>query len=395
MKNISYLSVFAFFLFGCSSSEEKTTEPGAVEVKNVDFVELTDAQLNAMEVKFIKPERRQVATSLYLNGKVSSLPNYQATVSANIQGKIERIMVHEGSLVRRGQTLMTMSSMALVELQNEFLAAKSERDFLEVEFKRQEELIKNNVGALADFQLTEAKLNAALSREKAIQAKLELLRIDAAGLKNPRNSQIITQISIISPIDGYVTRLPATIGMLANIETTLAEVVNVSELHAEVAVFDKELDLIREGQPVELEFTNRAFPRVQGRVAHISREISQDTKAVMVHVNFTPPPGALVMPGMAVRAVLASQDNDATAQTVPLSSLVQEDDQFYVFATDQTKGPNGRIRIRKYKVTLGDRNETTTEVIFPNGDPGPLLVAQTNVSVLETQRRQASGQSTE
>jgi heavy metal efflux system protein len=73
----------------------------------------------------------------------------------------------------------------------------------------------------------------------------------------------------------------------------------------------------------------------------------------------------------------------------------QEDDQFYVFATDQQKGPNGRIRIRKYKVTLGDRNETTTEVIFPNGDPGSLLVAQTNVAVLETQRRQASGQSTE
>jgi hypothetical protein len=79
------------------------------------------------------------------------------------------------------------------------------------------------------------------------------------------------------------------------------------------------------------------------------------------------------------------------AQTVPLSSVLQEDDQFYVYATDSQKGAGGKMTIRKFKVELGTKNETSTEVIFPNGVPANLLVAQTNVMLLETQRKQMSG----
>jgi RND family efflux transporter MFP subunit len=385
--------LFLIGLLGLAACSEQEQAPAQTEVKSVDFVELSEQQLGAMDIRLAKPEQKPIVANVYLTGKVASLPNLKATVSANIEGKVDRIFVSEGSLVRKGQAILTLSSMALIELQNDYLTAKSEEDFLAIEFKRQEELIRNNVGALADFQVVEAKFNAAISREKALRAKLDLLRVDVESLQTPKNPKINSTVTITAPIDGYVVKLPVTVGMVAGEETTLAELVNVDQLLAEVSVFDKDLDLIREGQTVEINFVNHSFAPVQGQVTHIFRLLEAETRAVKVHVQFRTPPGALVLPGMTVRAVVKSKELGTTlANTVPLSSVLQEDDQFYVFATTQDKGPGGKMTIRKFKVELGDKNETATEIIFPNGTPTNLLVAQNNVMVLETQRKQMSGQ---
>ncbi len=389
MKKITHLSLCLAFLAACSSEKE---QPAQTQVKQVDYIELTEQQLGTMDIKFIQPEQKEIVSNVYLTGKVVSLPSLKATVSANIAGKVDKIFVEEGSSVRRGQALLTLSSMALIELQNDYLTAKSEEDFLAIEFKRQEELIKNNVGALADFQMVEAKYRAAMSREKALRAKLELLRVDVESLQTPKTPKINSTVTITSPIDGYVTNLPVSVGMVASAETTLAEIVNVDQLLAEVSVFDKDLDLIQEGQTVDIDFINQSYQTVQGKVVHVFRTLEQDTKAVKVHVQFRTPPGVLVLPGMTVRAVVKGKNQgQSIAFIVPLSSVMQEDDQFYVFATDGQKGAGNKMVIRKFKVEMGNKNETSTEIVFPNGAPTKLSVAQNNVMVLETQRKQMSG----
>jgi membrane fusion protein, heavy metal efflux system len=172
------------------------------------------------------------------------------------QSKIEEIFVHEGSAVAQGQAILTLRSMHLIELQNDYLTAKSEMDFLAIEFKRQQELRQNNIGALADFQTVTAKYEAAQGREKTIRAKLEILGVDLNNLQNPAKAQITRKIIIRSPVSGYVHKLPVKVGMLASPETMLAEVVNVSELRADLFAYDKDLSLISEGQTVELDFVN-------------------------------------------------------------------------------------------------------------------------------------------
>jgi len=389
MKKITHLSLCLAFLAACSGEKE---QPAQTQIKQVDFIELTEQQLGTMDIKFIQPEQKEIVSNVYLTGKVVSLPSLKATVSANIAGKVDKIFVEEGSSVRRGQALLTLSSMALIELQNDYLTAKSEEDFLAIEFKRQEELIKNNVGALADFQVVEAKFNASISREKALRAKLELLRVDVESLQTPKNPKINSTLTITAPIDGYVINFPVAVGMVASAETTLTEIVNVDQLLAEISVFDKDLDLIKEGQTVDIDFVNHSYQTVQGKVVHVFRTLAEDTKAIKVHVQFRTPPGALVLPGMTVRAVVQSKNQgQSIAFTVPLSSVMQEDDQFYVFATDGQKGAGNKMIIRKFKVEMGNKNETATEIIFPNGAPAKLSVAQNNVMVLETQRKQMSG----
>ncbi|MCU0393602.1 MAG: efflux RND transporter periplasmic adaptor subunit [Thermoflexibacter sp.] len=388
MKNIVLIYILTIIV--CLSScggEEKAKENTS---KTPDFLELSESQLATLNIKFGKPEKKQIVQNVYLNGKVKSLPNLSATVSSNIEGKVDRIFVVEGSIVKKGAPLMTLTSMPLIELQNEYLSAKSESDFATIELDRQKELVRNNVGALVDLQTAEAKYKATLSRVKSLGAKLELLGINANNLQDPKTAKVSNAVTITSPIDGYVIKLPVSVGVLASEQTVLAELVNVNELHAEIYVYDKEIDLVKDGQSVQIDFVNHSFKSVVGRVQSISRSIDPETKAIEVHVTFNPPDNALVLPGMSVRAIVLNKDEDVTAHAVPLAAVLQEEDNYYVFGTDSEIG-SGKLRIKKYKVNLGDKDESFTEIVFPNEVPTNLSIAQNNVAALEMQRKQLIG----
>jgi hypothetical protein len=93
---------------------------------------------------------------------------------------------------------------------------------------------------------------------------------------------------------------------------------------------------------------------------------------------------------MSVRAIVLNKDSDVTAHAVPLAAVLQEEDNYFVFGTDSEAGSD-KLRIKKYKVNLGDKDENFTEIVFPNAIPANLTIAQNNVAALEMQRKQMSG----
>lgn len=374
----------AAVLTGCDSNAET---PEAKAVPPAGTVELTEQQLKNMDIILAQAEYQPIESSVYVYGKVVALPNLQAAVSSDIEAKVENVLVQEGMQVRKGQTLVTLRSMQLIELQNEYLTAKSEKDFLAIEYKRQEELRRNNVGALVDLQTVEAKLNAAISREKALRAKLELLSVDVKELGNPNNANIVANMSIKSPIDGYIYNLPVTIGMVAQPATIIAQIVNTDELLAKFYVYEKDIHLIEEGQVVDIDFVNGTIPSAQGRVIHISRALDESTKAIEVHVRFSAPKGSLVLPDMNVKAQILNRGDSKPAFTVPFSAILQEEDQYYVFTTDEKKTATGGYTFVKRKIQLGDKNEEVSEIIFPNPVVGDFKIAKTNVMILEGERK--------
>ncbi|TAD97720.1 MAG: efflux RND transporter periplasmic adaptor subunit [Bacteroidetes bacterium] len=390
MKNLIFIYFLVLITFFSCSEEKK--ESAKTETAKADEVRMTDDQLKIMDIKLVTPEKKSLSSYIYLNGKVKALPNFQAVVSSDISGKIESTHVLEGDFVNKGRLLMTLRSMEVIELQNQYLGIKSEQDFLAIEFKRQQELRKSNIGALAEYQTVEAKYNAAINQEKAIRAKLVLLGINVADLQDPKKATITSTISIKAPIDGYVHKLPVKVGMLALPETILAELINVSELQADLFVYDKDINLISEGQTVELDFINASIPFAKGKVIHIERAIDPDTKAINIHVVFTATDKNLILPGMNVRAIIQNPTEEKrTPFTVPISSILQEQDHSFVFCATNQKSADGKQILKKCKVILGDKNEQFTEITFMNEMPDDILVAQNNVMVLENERKKTSG----
>lgn len=370
----------------CSTKAEEVSAETVTE-KDPRVLELSDRQLSNLEVKFISPEEKGIESYIYLNGKVKSLPNLRAAVSSNIEGKVGKVFVLDGSFVKKGDLLLTLVSMELVELQEQYLSARSESDFLAIEFERQKELRANNIGALVDFQTVEAKYKASVSKEKAIKAKLDILGINTSELNDARHAVISNTLSIKSPIDGYVFDLPVTIGMLADRHTVLAEIIDVRELYAEVFVYEKDLDMVEEGQEVEISFVNKSFAGVRGIIYNIDKVIDERTKSVSAHVRFMPPENTLILPDMNIKArILNKHDNDK-ALIVPLNCILEEEDLHYVFITDSSASEDGRLSLKKCKVILGDKNDKFTEIRFLNPVGDKIYVAQNNIIAIESERK--------
>jgi membrane fusion protein, heavy metal efflux system len=382
---MSVMPVLALgLLMACSGNKPAAITPE----ENTTVVSIADSSLTLMDVQMTVPEIKAVESNIYLPGKVITIPNFRASVSTNIAGKVDKILVREGTYVKKGQALMTLRSMDVIELQNQFFEAKAQRDFLRLEFKRQEELIKNNIGALADFQTTQARLQAAESKVNALEAKLMMLGYSREFINNP---EVATEVVINAPIDGYVFKLPVQIGMVANTDETLAELVNNSELMADVFVYDKDLDNISEGQTVEIDFITHSYPSVSGKVAHISRAIDPETKAVTVHVKFNAPPNKLVLPDMSLRCVVLKKESLTPKLTVPLASILHEEDHHFVYLTFPSQNKNRETNLHKYRVTLGNQNEKFVQISFANKPSGEYRIVTKNVMIVENERKKRSG----
>ncbi len=381
LKNYYIFPVLLLIVIACS--QKKGNRSNGENNSNAVFIDTKSLAL--MDVQFIKPEVRLIETNIYLAGKVVAAPNNRASVSSDIEGKVERIFVTEGNFVKKGTPLMTLRSMAVIELQNQYFEAKSQLDFLKLEYERQEELMKNKIGALVEFQNIDAKYKAAIAKVNALRAKLQSLGFTKEFFNNP---EVATNITIYSPIDGYVFQLPVQLGVLATTDMTLAEIVNNDELMADVFVYDKDLDNITEGQNVEIDFITHSFPSVVGTVAHISRAIDPQTKAVTVHVKFQAPHGKMVLPEMSVRCVAIKKETLTPKLAVPLSAVLEEEDHSFVYvqlASDTSK------LLHKYRIIKGSQNEQWVQITFANEPKGDYTVVSKNVMIVENERRKRIG----
>jgi RND family efflux transporter MFP subunit len=378
-KNLIKYCSFAVLLSCGKTSLEKS---GTI---NDGVMNITKEKLKTIDVSFIKPPVKDLAQYITFNGKIKASPNHSAEVSSNIEGKIENIFVREGDFVKKGQAIATMSSMQLIELQDQYLNAKSEVDFMKIDFERQQELKRNNVGALSEYQIVETKYKTAISKEKAYRAKLELLGVSVDKLTDPRNSTISKSLTISAPIDGFVYSLPISVGMLSTPETILAKLIDNRHLHAEIYLYDKDINQIKDGQSVTIDFINASYKDIEGTVNSIDRVIDDETKAITAYIIFEVPLDYIIMPDMSIKVKVESRNNTNAGYVVPNSALLIEDENVFVFATE--KIDQDTLKIQKYKIEFGDRNDHESEILFNTETPKSIYIANKNASMLEAERK--------
>ena len=374
---ISAIVFGILFISGCSSEKKVVTK------KQLDYLELDKKQLELMDIQIADVVEKDIRPIIYANGFVGAKPNLEAKVTSNITGQIEKIYVLEGSIVKKGETLMSISSMEFIQVQQDYMKAYQDALFLEKEYNRQSELRKADVGSVADFQSTESKYYAAISMEKALRSKLILLGVDPDKLKDPKTADIRLEKYITSPISGYVYALPISIGARADLGVILANIIDLSELSADIYCYEKDLDKIVENESVEIEFVNKNIPHVSGKIRSIERSLDELSRSITIHAIFKAPKGYLVVPEMAIQAKIQSNIPGKPTIAVPSSAIFAEADYSYIFIVQPTT--SDKYKIEKIKVRLGSSDGNLTEVFPANLNIKGLKVASLNVFSLDTE----------
>ncbi len=225
----------------------------------------------------------------------------RASVSSRVTGRLARLVVEEGSRVRKGDIMAQLDNADLSAATDQAVAdsaraeaslaeARATRDQLQRDLVRSRDLLNKNLEAARTVEDLESQLSGSAARVAVAAAQV---RSAAAGVAYARAN--LDNTFIRAPFDGTVLRKDAEVGeVVAPVATggglTRGAVVTMADLgtlEVEVDVNEAYIAQIRNTQPTRIVLD--AYPQAQfvGRVRQIVPTADRQRATVQVKVSIT------------------------------------------------------------------------------------------------------------
>ena len=328
-------------------------------------VELTPEQVLTAGIATGKVEQRTLSGTIKVNGHLDVPPQQLVSISAPMGGFLRSSEMLQGKHVVKGELIATLQDPAYIQLQQDYLEAVSQQEYLKAEYDRQQELSTENINARKTVEQAKANYFSMQAKAAGLKAKLRLINIDPSRLAN---GEIQSYINIYAPISGYVTEVNVNMGKYVNPTDVMFEIVDTEHLHAELTVFEKDVPLLKLGQKVRFILANESKERM-ATVYLVGREISTD-RTVRVHCHLDKEDKNL-LPGMYLTAFVETRNMQLPA--VPEQSIVNYEGTDYLFVEEGGEGAQhagAKEEGHHYKaipVKTGIRELGYVEVLLPGG----------------------------
>ncbi len=325
MKNIFLKSIIASCFLLLVSCQEKKAVEEQEEEKSQTEVALTEAQFKTVGIEFGTLENRNLNKIIKANGYTAVPPQNAANISTLIGGTVKDIFILEGTYVSKGKILATIQNLEVVEMKEDYNSAIANIEYLQLEYNRQKTLSDENVNPRKILQEVKAKLAVERARAQAAKNKLSALNMSTSGSSS--------LVPIVAPISGYVGKISVTKGAFADTGTVLFEVVDNTQMHLDLNVYEKDLEAISIGQEVDFVLTNQSNKAIKGKIFGINKSFSNESKTIAVHAKINPSDTKGLISGMYVSANINIKN--VTVPALPKDAVVKNGDKYFVFIQEE------------------------------------------------------------
>jgi HlyD family secretion protein len=327
---------------------------------------------NVTTVQTGKVTREDLATVVSASGEIK--PKTYVNVGAQGYGKIIKLFVKEGQIVKRGQMLAQLEniqSAADVAAQRANLTAsqtdaaaqeaaiqtavadlkraQADKEQKELDYRRAEDLYKAQLIAKSDYDARKAAYDVAVAQLAQAEARItqskaqrdsSVGRISQAKAMLTRYSDQLSKTVYVAPFDGIITNLPVREGesVVVGIQnapgSTLMTIADMSVITAEVRVDETDIVNVKLDQPVEVtidalpnqtfkghvtEIGDQAIIRSSGVATSQATTGSTEAKDFKVVVTLDNPPQNL-RPGLSTTAKVTTASKSSTL-SIPIQAL--------------------------------------------------------------------------
>lgn len=349
MKKYIILSI-AFAIFTSCGNKQTKTEISE-EKLNETTVELTDAQLKNSEIKTGKIEQRSISSLLKVNGKIEVPPQNMVSVSVPMGGYLKNTKLLAGMHISKGEVIATMEDQQYIQLQQDYLTAKAHFSSIETEYFRQKELNQSKASSDKVFQNAQTEY---LSQKILIKSLSEKLHLIGVNPDNLNENTISKSISITSPIDGFVSQVKMNIGKYVTPTDVLFDLVNPSDIHLTLTIFEKDLNKIAIGQKIFAYNNTNPDKKYICEILLIGKDVTSE-RTIQVQCHFEQYDKNLI-PGMYMNAEVEIATNNAFV--IPNDGLVRFEGKQYVFTETQKQ------KYEMQKVATQNNENGFTQIIF-------------------------------
>jgi cobalt-zinc-cadmium efflux system membrane fusion protein len=347
--NISSIAIILILtIFSCKNKEDKKEEITAPQ----NIISLNQAQQKASKIQLGKIETLIFEKEIELKGKIALNPNSTVSVALPTSGIVKNIYVKIGDRVRSGQVLATLYNREMVEIQQDYLTAKSNNTYLSKDFQRQKELNESKAVSDKAFHQSDRDFQINQINLQALKQKLINLNINPNNL---HSKNIKESISATSQNNGVISKMNIHKGQFLQEGEALMEIASTSGATAVFSVYEKDIPYVAVGQSIEVYTLNNPF-KSKCMVKSISPVMKEDN-SLDVFCDLVNPSFSII--GNAViYGKLTSRK--AEGKALPKEAIVQFEGKNYIFKKLQNQS------FEMVEVIVGSTKDNQVEIEFVN-----------------------------
>ncbi|HCM32557.1 efflux RND transporter periplasmic adaptor subunit [Chryseobacterium sp.] len=329
-KIISYsLSIMGLLMFYKCKDHGKTEPTSAtVSSKDENIVTLTDAQLKNAPVATTVLSLQKISSVLKLNGMIDVPPQNLVSISIPLGGYLKSSNLLPGKPVSKGQMIAVIENPQFIQLQQDYLMAKSKNHFAQLDYNRQEILNQRQATSDKVMQQAQSEMNSQKILMNSLAQQLRLININPESLNS---GSIQKSVPVYSSINGFVSKVNVNIGKYVNPSDVLFELINPDDIHLNLKVYEKDLVNLKKGQRFAAYTNTEPDKKYYGEILLISKDVSPGGWAE-VHCHFEKYDQSLV-PGMYMNADIETSTSFSNA--VPEESIINFEGKDFVFVEEK------------------------------------------------------------
>ncbi len=274
-------------------------------------VQLTPERMQSIGVRTGTIEYKQLTDDIRATGTVDINERLLSYVQVRFPGYIRKVFANATyQYVRKGEPLFTIYSPDVVATQQEYLLAR----------QNQKSMSASTVDGVADGAAT-----LSTAAEQRLQ-QWDIPESEIAKLKE--TGKPVTDLTINSPVEGYITERNALPNMYAEPSTKLYTVADLSRVWVYAQVFQDDVGRIKPGDTAQITVDSYPGRTFSGQIEEILPQVDMATRTVRVRLAMANP-GIKLKPGMFVNVDLRT--SLGRQLVVPASAVFQSGTRQLVF----------------------------------------------------------------
>jgi len=339
MKQILACMTVATVLFGCPESEHEGEEHEGEEHEGEEHegeehegeehegeIRLSQEAITRGGVKIGRVERRGLTGGVAIPAEVQFEPSSTAHVGPLAPGRFTKVNVGLGQNVTRGQLLGAVASTDVATARAQLGQAQARLVAADSALNRQRQLSTQGIGAARSLVEAESEASQLRAEVEGLRRQLSVFGSSASG-----------ELRLVSPIDGVVVAMHATLGETASTEEVAFVVTDPTRIWVIGHVPELEISRVQPSSAAIVRL--HAYPdlALEGTVTYVAPALDERTRSLPIRVTLSAP-DARLRSGLFGVIELLGGPRDERVVVVPASAIATVEGQSVVFVPADEPG---------------------------------------------------------
>lgn len=216
------------------------------------------------------------------NGTMIVPPQRHATITLTMGGTVHTISVLPGEYVKKGAVIATLENPDYILLQQNYLEAQAQTEYLKAEYERQQRLSSQEAASQKRFQQSKADYLSMKSRMEAAAAQLIILGVEPALLLK---EGIRPYLEVKSPLNGYTASLAVNLGKYLQVGDPLCDVIDKGETLLCLTAYEKDLEDLTPGSRVQFRVNGMGKQVFNATLFSIGQEVDDVSRSLEIYAR--------------------------------------------------------------------------------------------------------------